>query len=121
MGIKVVRLYSGSDGESHIEEIEMPLTISQGLSKDISRQSETIKATGIHFIELDGDREYDFHNTSHRQILITIEGENEIETSDGTKHTLKPGSIFLVEDTEGKGHITRWKKPPHKVIAVTLE
>ena len=111
MGIKVVHLYSGSDGESHIEEIEMPLTISRGLSKDISRQSETIKATGIHFIELDGDREYDFHNTSHRQILITIEGENEIETSDGTKHTLKPGSIFWVEDTVGKGHRRAFRSP----------
>ena len=117
MGIKVIHLYTGSDGESHFEDIEMPFSI----SRRMGRQTETIKATGIHFIELDSDTVYDWHNASRRQFLIAIEGENEIETSDGTRRTLKPGDIFWAEDTTGKGHVTRSNNQPQKVIAVTLD
>ena len=50
--------------------------------------------------------------TKDASFVITIQGEGEIETSDGTLLPLGPGSIVLVEDTadtNGRGHITRGK------------
>jgi hypothetical protein len=36
-----------------------------------------------------------------------LEGEVEIQTSDGEIRTFSPGEIVLVEDTMGKGHKSR--------------
>jgi hypothetical protein len=39
--------------------------------------------------------------------VITLSGHAELEVAGGKKISLGPGSIDLVEDTTGKGHITR--------------
>ena len=48
---KVVRLYTGPDGESHFQDIEITL---EDRGKR-GRRSEIIEATGIIFNETDGD------------------------------------------------------------------
>ena len=120
MEIKVLHVYTGDDGESHFEDIYIPLDTKRGKF----RESKSIQVTGMHFVELDNNDNglvVDWHNASRRQILISLEGENEQEISDGTKRTLKPGDIFWAEDTTGKGHITRWSKGHHTVLAVTID
>ena len=49
--MKVTRLYTGPDAESHFEEIDIPLKD----AGDIGRLLERIPATGIIFRETDGD------------------------------------------------------------------
>jgi len=39
--------------------------------------------------------------------VITLSGRGELEVAEGKKIPVEPGSIELVEDTTGKGHITR--------------
>ena len=39
--------------------------------------------------------------------MITLSGHGELELAGGKKIAVGPGSIELVEDTTGKGHITR--------------
>jgi hypothetical protein len=39
--------------------------------------------------------------------VITLSGRGEIEVAGGKKISLEPGHIELIEDTTGKGHITR--------------
>jgi hypothetical protein len=39
--------------------------------------------------------------------VITLSGRGEVEVAGGKKISLEPGHIDLVEDTTGKGHITR--------------
>jgi quercetin dioxygenase-like cupin family protein len=36
-----------------------------------------------------------------------MSGSVEMETSDGTVRRLTPGDLILLEDTSGKGHLTR--------------
>jgi hypothetical protein len=38
---------------------------------------------------------------------VYLSGEGEIEASDGTVRPLRPGTVLLVDDTTGKGHMTR--------------
>ena len=101
--MKVTRIYTGPDNQSHFEDVEISL-------KDgsvVGRLSELIPATGVIFRETDGDYDLDFHNAPRRQYVVMLEGEVEIETGDGTKRILGTGEILLAEDTTGQGHISR--------------
>ena len=118
MSWRVTRLYTGLDGESHFEDIEVPVEDTVG----IIRHSEVFRATRIIFRETDGDYQYSWHNAPRRQYIITLEGEGEIEIGDGTKRRFEPGDILLAEDTTGRGHISRViNNKPRKVAVVTLE
>ena len=116
--MKVTRFYTGSDGESHFEDIDVPLESTGGAD----RRSELMKATGIFFRETGGDYNLDWHNAPRRQFVITLEGEVEIVIGDGTKRQFGPGDVFLAEDTTGRGHISRAvNNQPRKAIFVTLD
>ena len=101
--MKITRLYTGSDGESHFSDMELSLedTGNRG------RRSELIKATGIIFRETGKEYNLDWHNASHRQFLLTLKGKVEIEIGDGTRRQFSSGDILLTEDTTGRGHISR--------------
>lgn len=96
MGIS--RLYTGDDGQSHIEELDLaacPDLTTPHVAKTIVFRST---AAG-HFS--------DWHVGPRRQYVITLSGEVEIGLGDGTKHRFGPGHVNLVEDLTGKGHTTR--------------
>ena len=107
--IVVTRVYTGPDGQTHLEEVDMKLN---------GNVSEMMKATGIQFSTRRPSTQA-FHNAPRRQYVITLSGRGEVETSDGKKVELGPGSIDLVEDTTGKGHITR-DLPPDGRVTVTI-
>jgi hypothetical protein len=116
--MKVTRLYTGIDGESHFEDIDIPL---KSLDTSESR-SDILKATGIIFRETSAEFDLDFHNAPCRQFVITLKGQAEVIVGDGTTRKFGPGDIMLAEDISGRGHITRAaKKQPRTSIFVTLE
>ena len=47
------------------------------------------------------------HNAPKRLLIIQLNGTIEVEVSDGEIRRFGPGSAVLVEDTTGKGHLTR--------------
>jgi hypothetical protein len=116
--MKVTRVYTGADGKSHFEDVEIPL-------KDGGKagfMSELMKATGVVFRETDGSYNFDFHNAPRRQYVVNLEGEVEIEVGDGTKRLLRSGDILLAEDTTGQGHISRAVGgKPRKSLFITLD
>ena len=101
--MKVTRLYTGKDGKSHFEDIEIPLK-DHG---DIGYLSKTFPAKGIIFRETYGNYHYQWHNAPCRQYIVMLEGSVEIETGDGTRRIFQTGDILLVEDTTGEGHYSR--------------
>ncbi|MEK7783357.1 MAG: hypothetical protein AAB279_05455, partial [Candidatus Binatota bacterium] len=92
--MKITRLYTGTDGESHFEEIEVPVEKLQA-------------AEGILLREAPPGNIQDWHPAPRRQYIITLSGQGEIETRDGTKKRFGPGDIMLADDLTGRGHITR--------------
>ena len=116
--MKVTRLYTGSDGESYFDDIDIPLED----NGDIGKLSEFMKVTGIIFRETGGDYNYDWHNAPGRQFVIILEGEVEIEIGDGEKRRFGTGDILLAEDTSGRGHISRAvDNQTRKSVFVTLD
>jgi hypothetical protein len=101
--MRITRVYTGEDGESHFENIDLPLQ-DQG---DIGRFSERFNATSIVFRETDADYDLGFHNAPRRQFVINLDASVELEVGDGTKRLIGPGEVLLAEDTTGRGHISR--------------
>lgn len=101
--MKITRLYTGDDNESHFEEIDVPLTD----AGDIGKLSQVYFATGVVLRETDGCYDYDFHNAPQKQFIIMLDGEIEIETGLGEKRRFKGGDILLAEDTTGRGHVSK--------------
>lgn len=118
--MKILRIYTGDDGESHFEDLDIPMVKAYEAHDD--RRSELVKATGIIFRETGNDYEWDYHNAPRRQFVINLEGSVEITVGDGTKRILGPGEILLAEDTTGRGHISRAvDNKPRKSIFIPLD
>lgn len=92
--MKVTRLYSGSDNESHFDEIEVEIGKIQ-------------PGEGIIFRHAPPGDVQDWHVAPRRQYVINLSGQSEIEIGNGTKRRFGPGDIFLADDTTGRGHISR--------------
>ena len=103
--VPVTRLYTGADGQTHAEEMEAKLAPRPG--GDLYEQSDMVKATGAQIVRAAPGYVQDWHAAPRRQYVITISGHGEIELADGKKIPMLPGRILLVEDTTGKGHLTR--------------
>jgi len=101
--MKVTRIYTGADGESHFEDVEVEFA----QSGPLGRISKLVPARGVLFREVDGDYDLDFHNAPRRQYVINLTGSVDIVTGDGTTRRLGPGDILLAEDTTGRGHKSR--------------
>ena len=97
-GIQVWRIFTRADGSSSMEQIEVPMP--DGASK-------LLAGPGVVLRRMSKDIRPEWHNAPRRQMLATISGEGEIETGDGQVLVLRPGIVTLVEDTTGKGHLTR--------------
>ena len=101
----VTRLYTGQDGQSHAQDIEIEWRTAK-LRAELS-ESESVKATGAQFLRWPRGFVWTGHPASKRQYLIVVSGRGEVEVADGKKVPLVPGRVLLAEDVTGKGHITR--------------
>ncbi|HVO93445.1 MAG TPA: hypothetical protein VMT22_11425 [Terriglobales bacterium] len=111
--MKIVRLYTGEDHESHFEDIEVEL------HPDKHMQVSTLQpAHGVIFRSAPPSHLSAYHPAPRRQYVITLSGQVEIETGDGTIRRFGPGDVMLAEDTTGRGHITRvvGDQPRHYVF-----
>jgi hypothetical protein len=102
-GFNYVRLYTGPDGLSHFEDVEVPLTDNGAASM----LSETLTVNGLNFRRNTLDYNRDYHPAPRRQFIVNLSGAVEITASDGEVRVFGPGSIMLAEDTTGKGHISK--------------
>jgi len=93
---KVVRVYATPDGGSRVEE----LVIAPG--------AKAIPVTNMTASVYDGSgaRAPDWHTAPRKQFAINMSGELEVEVSDGTRRRIGSDLVYL-EDTTGKGHVTR--------------
>lgn len=101
--MKYVRLYTGTDGESHMEDVDVGLEDS-GRGTDVS---DELGAASFNFAAFRDDYAFEAHTAPRRRLIALLSGSIEIETSDGEVRTLGPGSLLLAEDTMGKGHKSR--------------
>jgi hypothetical protein len=93
---KVVRVYATPDGGSRVEELT--------ISPDAKPVPITRMTAGVY--RGSGAVAPDWHRAPRKQFAINMTGELEVELTDGTRHKIGSDLVFL-EDTTGKGHVTR--------------
>ena len=99
--MQVIRLYTGEDGQSHFEELDL------GYEQVADAQRSAMQsATGIQFRRSPPGSFIDWHIAPRRQYVITLEGQAEIGIGDGTKRIFNPGDVMLADDLTGRGHTT---------------
>ena len=89
------RIFAGSDGESHIEELKLAGHPELGAMTNVSE---------VKIQEFEGTRDMPLHPLPERRLIIHLSGEVEITTSDGAKQIFRAGDIRLMDDVTGKGH-----------------
>jgi len=122
--VVITRIFTGPDGLAHAEDIELKL--------DARGVSGMLKATGAEFsvrsptpgakagnTSAADANDPGWHTGPARQFVITLAGSSEVEVSGGVHVVTRPGHINLIEDTTGKGHITRNFGPDDR-IALTI-
>ena len=122
--VVITRIFAGPDGQAHAEDIELDL--------NARGATDMLKATGAEFSVRPPTPGADpgnlaatdlnapgWHTGPARQFVITLAGNSEVEVSGGVHVAAAPGHINLIEDTTGKGHITRNFGPSDR-IALTI-
>jgi hypothetical protein len=101
--IRCIRIWTGSDGNSHFEEGVIDLH--DGARGD--SLSLAVGATNISFQETRSGGSFEWHKDPVPRFVITLSGVLEFETRTAGTFTIRPGDILLAEDDTGSGH--RWK------------
>ena len=101
--LSYVRLYSDESGITHFSD-EIILWSTNYVSVMLT---DDFKAESVGFVRAMPGWFMSWHPAPRRQLLIVLTGSMEIEAGDGEKRIFEPGSVLLVEDTEGKGHKTK--------------
>ena len=91
---RLLRVHATPDGESHLQD----LTVSPeaGLLPLIGLTARSYNPSHV-----------SWHVAPQRQFAINLTGELEVEVSDGERRRIGPGDLVMLEDTHGKGHVTR--------------
>ena len=92
--IRAYRLYTGSDGNSHV------VTGSVNGGKLVEAESILFKETPAH-------SSLDWHTAPHHQYVIILAGILEFTTTGGETFTINPGEVLVATDQTGTGH--RWR------------
>lgn len=100
--MQFVRMYTGADGRSHFEELELPFKLPQE-----AQRTDVQPSLGTQFVYQPPGFVIDMHPAPRRQYVITLQGQAEIVLGDGTSRRFAAGDVLLAEDLAGEGHITR--------------
>jgi hypothetical protein len=110
--MKVVRVFSGDDGHSHFQDLDLDT---------FAKVAASIGTGDIRLNRGPAQSFSDFHNAPRRQYVVMLAGVAEFEISDGTKRRLDPGDVLVAEDLTGRGHIARGVgQEPRVSLAVPL-
>ena len=96
--MQIVRVYSGSDGESYFEDLtaeQFAEIVNRGGEGDVTLMQRTSPSF------------MDYHPAPRRQYVVNLSGTAEFETADGSVRRLVPGDVLVAEDVTGHGHIAR--------------
>jgi hypothetical protein len=105
--VSFVRIYADAQGESHFEDVEVPLNlieVAPGISPLFA--SAFNPASRYAFLRAEPGWKEDWHPAPQRQFLVYLAGVTEFRVSDGEVRRIGAGSILLAEDTIGMGHIS---------------
>jgi hypothetical protein len=102
------RIYPDTQGNSHFDTVTVEQSRAQAAPPAAPFYVSGDKpATKYRFYTFEPGWIGELHPAPTRQFLALMSGRVEMETTDGTVRRFAPGDLVLLEDTSGKGHVTR--------------
>jgi hypothetical protein len=106
--VAFTRIYADAAGESHFEDVLVSLRLVEfAPPAPPILASDFAPAQAYGFLRAAPGWYGDWHPSPTRQFLFYLSGDSELEVSDGEVRHFRAGSILLVEDTLGVGHVSR--------------
>lgn len=106
--LKYTRLFADSTGASHFADEEMEFTLVEfAPPAPAISLTQAFNAKTVAVMSSPPGWYGDWHPVPQRQFIFILIGQLEVKVSDGEGRTFGPGAVVLVEDTFGKGHISR--------------
>jgi quercetin dioxygenase-like cupin family protein len=99
--IMATRLYTGPDGQSHIDQLPIVLQDAP------LAESTPLKTSDAYVVRAAPGMFESWHNAGKNRYIVVISGEAEVTTTSGEKARIVPGQIYIAEDLTGKGHTFR--------------
>jgi quercetin dioxygenase-like cupin family protein len=97
-----VRIFTGPDGLSHFEDLDLPFESPAGRGTTPPQAS-----AGVFFNRSPAGQDSGWHTAPRRQYVIGIQGVTQITLRNGDFRRFGPGDIILAEDVTGSGHHTK--------------
>jgi hypothetical protein len=113
--VRVTRIYTGDDGESHFEDLELPMT-----ERPYGFITDWLPVTSMAYRENHPGQDLTYHVAPRRQLVVNLYGAVEIETGLGEVRRFGPGDILLADDRTGRGHISRDVEGPRRNLFLPL-
>ena len=118
-----MKIWADGDGESHIERVSLGARwapAERGVAALGS--SEPLQVDRVHFVTVGEEgRRPDWHRGPRRQLVVFLDGWVRLSTSDGDHVRLRAGSVALIEDLHGVGHLTEHEPGERRVLVIPLD
>ncbi|MGR3376387.1 hypothetical protein [Salipiger abyssi] len=109
VGQPYVRVCVAENGDSIFVDEEFALTTVQMWEGRVDGKSEPLGDVEVTLRRVFEDSSTGYlHPAPARQFIVVLADMVEVEVSDGTKRRFGAGSIILMDDAGGNGHISRW-------------
>jgi hypothetical protein len=122
-GVDHVRIWADAEGESHLERVatERHVTPPQpGVAELWGSDPHAVDR--LQFVTVIArDQRPDWHCGPRRQFVVFLDGWVQLTTSDGDSCRLPAGSVVLVEDLHGRGHVTEHELGERHVLVIPLD
>lgn len=102
-----LHVFASPDGESHFAATSIELSSADFAPPAPPLDISAVREAKHGFLRAPVGWFGDWHPAPARQFMCVLSGMLEVKVSDGATRQLSPGTIVLLEDTEGRGHATR--------------
>lgn len=117
--LSFARLVPLSDGGSCFETFDVPVTLQNFAPPAQPFSVSALSPATLHgFLHLPAGWVGDMHPSPMRMWIFVLAGEMRFDASNGETRHLTPGSALLLEDTVGRGHVSRVLGPRAATLAV---
>jgi hypothetical protein len=117
-----VRIWADDDGESNLEDVDLPVGWTEG-EPGVPRLgiADAGEVGRLQILDVETAAfTPDWHTGPRAQFVVFLTGWVRIETSDGDERTLPAGSVVLVEDLDGRGHVTEHEPGSQRVLVIPI-
>ncbi len=118
-----VRIWADAEGESHLEWVAVARHVSEaepGVAE--LHVSQPHRADRVEFVSVHAHaQDPDWHCGPRRQFVVFLDGWVQLTVSDGDSCRLPAGSVVLVDDLHGKGHVTEHEPGVRRVLVIPTE